>query len=203
MLDIKLDQSSVSRLKSVLAHGPQLLQPSLLDGMRRIGMGIEAHVKGKLSGQVLKARTGNLRRALFSRVQTTGRDDVVAIVGVDSTKAPHGRIHEVGGIIRPRRASNLAIPIGEAQTRGGVARFTARQLVQNPRAFGYTGAFFRKNVLFGNRNRRPVPLFVLKPQVSIKRTGYLSGSVEEKKPWALEQLGQIVAKALKRIFPNG
>jgi hypothetical protein len=203
MLDIKFDQASVNRLKAVLDKGPQLLQPSLLDGMRRIGLGIESHVKGKLRGQVLKARTGTLSRAVFSRTQATGDGDVMVVVGVDSAKAPYGRIHEVGGIIRPRRAANLAIPIGEAKTRGGVARFSARQLVQNPRAFGYTGAFFRKNVLFGNRNRVPVPLFVLKPQVAIKGTGYLSGSIEEKRPWALGELGRAIAKALKSIFPNG
>jgi len=200
MLDIKLDQSSVSRLKSVLDHGPQLLQPSLLDGMRRIGLGVQAHIKSKLGGQVLKRRTGNLSRAVFSRAQAVGDGDVVVVVGVDSTKAPHGRIHEVGGIIRPRRASKLTIPIGEAKTQGGMARFTAHQLVSNPRAFGYTGAFFRKNVLFANRNRRPVPLFVLKPQVAIKGTGYISGSIEERRPWALGELGRVVAKALKSIF---
>jgi len=199
MLDIKFDQASVNRLKAVLDNGPKLLQPSLLDGMRRIGLGIESHVKGKLRGQVFKARTGTLSRAVFSRTQATG-GDVVVVVGVDSAKAPYGRIHEVGGIIRPRRGSNLAIPIGEAKTRGGVARFSARQLMQNPRAFGYTGAFFRKNVLFGHRNRVPVPLFVLKPQVAIKGTGYLSGSIEEKRPWAIEELGRAVAKALKSIF---
>lgn len=198
-----MNDGMIRRFESAMRNAPQLLQPFVLDGMRRVGLGMEAHVKTtKLAGQGLSARTGNLRRAVFSRAEVTGAGDAFAVVGVDLAKAPYGRVHELGGTIRPKRAAMLAIPIGEARTGKGVTRFSARDLFANPGAFGYTGAFTRKNIVFGVKNRTATPLFALKPSVTIKATGYLKGSVEEKRGWAVEELGRAIAKGLKKVFPG-
>jgi hypothetical protein len=54
----------------------------------------------KLSGQVLKQRSGNLKRAMYTEVQTSA-EQVTGIVGVDST-APYGRYQELGAHIPER-----------------------------------------------------------------------------------------------------
>lgn len=204
MLELSFNSAGVRRFEAVMAQAPRLLQPFLLDGMKRVGLEMERHVKAThLSGGSLDTRTGTLRRAVFSRTEAAGEGDAVAVVGVDLGKAPYGRIQEMGGTIRPQRASRLAIPVGEARTAKGVGRFSARDLIANPGAFGYTGAFFRKNVLFGTRGQQAVPLFALKPQVTIKATGYLRNTGSEKRVWAIDELGRWIAKGLKSLFPNG
>lgn len=203
MIEVRVNDGMAKRFESAMRQAPQLLQPFLLDGMRRVGLGIEAHVKANaLAGQGLQARTGTLRRAVFSRVEATGAGDAVAIVGVDLAKAPYGRAHEMGGTIRPKRSAMLAIPLGEARTGKGVTRFSARDLMSNPGAFGYTGAFVRNNVIYGTKNRKATPLFALKPSVTVRAVGYLKGSVEEKRTWAIEELGRALTKGLKKVFPG-
>lgn len=58
---------------------------------------LQAFVKaGKLSGQALHVRTGNLRRSISFTVQETG-DDIVGQVGIfGGPTLPYGRAHEFG-----------------------------------------------------------------------------------------------------------
>jgi hypothetical protein len=203
-VQVELDATTSKRFAAVMAEAPRLLQPFLLDGMKRVGLGLEAHVKSnQLGGQILKARTGTLRRAVFSRAEAVGEGDAQAVVGVDLGKAPYGRVQEMGGTITPRGGSALAIPIGEARTAKGVGRFTARDLLQRPQSFGYTGAFIAKNVIFGRRQHDVVPLFVLKPSVTLRPTGYLTRTVAEKRGWVIEELGRAVGTGLRKLFPRG
>lgn len=150
--------------------------------MKRVGVMLERYVKTqKLSGQSLNVRTGNLRRSIFHQVGVVD-DDAFVVIGADLEKAPYARIQEMGGVIRPKRAAHLAIPIGEATTKSGVARFSARDLISQPQAYGYVGTFTRNKIIFGKLpNGRIEPLFVLKNQVTIKAVGYLSGTVKEKR----------------------
>ena len=179
---------------------PGRLKTAVTRGMRKIGVMMERYIKTqKLSGQALQARTGNLRRSIFYRVGTT-QDDAFVVVGADLEKAKYARVQELGGVIRPKRSANLAIPIGEARTRNGVARFTARDLIGNPGAFGYTGTFVRNRIIFGKKGQRIYPLFVLKPQVEIKAVGYLSGSVAEKRG---EMVDLLTAELKAEISANG
>lgn len=68
-----------------------------------------AMVKGKLSGQVLKVRTGRLRRSIHKEIENSG-SKVVATVG---TNVEYAKTHELGltipaHIVRARRAQALA-----------------------------------------------------------------------------------------------
>ncbi len=68
-----------------------------------------AMVKGKLSGEVLKVRTGRLRRSIHKEIENSG-SRVVATVG---TNVEYGKTHELGltipaHIVRARRAKALA-----------------------------------------------------------------------------------------------
>lgn len=54
----------------------------------------------KLSGQVLAQRSGNLKRAMYTEVQTSA-ERITGIVGVDNT-APYGRYQEFGASIPER-----------------------------------------------------------------------------------------------------
>ena len=200
MIEIRMDVEGTQRVTQRLQGVPKAVHVAALDGMRRVGLGLQRHLNGNiLSGQLLKVRTGNLRRATFSRVEDT-RGSVSAVLGIDSRKAPYGRIHEKGGTIRPKRARHLTIPLPAALTGVGVARFTARQVITNPGSFGYTGTFVAKNVIFGKRGSDAIePLFALKSQVTIKPVGYLAHTVDDKRRWIHAELQAAVNRGVRQL----
>lgn len=69
--------------------------------MQRLVLEIQRTVMAdKLSGQVLKNRTGNLRRATTEEVKQEG-STIKGIVGTDRT-APYGKVHELGLTVTAR-----------------------------------------------------------------------------------------------------
>lgn len=73
------------------------LPKDTLKTVTRLAIMLQRHVKEKkLSGQVLKVRTGNLRRSITYRVVQTGVDKAYGVVG---TNVNYGRIHEYGGVV--------------------------------------------------------------------------------------------------------
>jgi len=199
MLTVEL--KNFAKLALNIAKTPERLEAVLTKVMQRIAGELERVAKNKhLSGQDLDARSGNLKRAVFGRVGHMAGGYITAGVGVDLKKAIYGRVHEFGGTIRPRNAQHLTIPLDAVQTNKGVARFTARDVISSPEAFGYTGTFVRDKVIFGKQADRIVPLFVLKDQVVIKPVGFLSGTVEEVAPKAQEQISEAVSKEFQRIL---
>lgn len=79
-----------------LARFAAQLRPALTQAVTRETYALQAHVvEGKLSGQVLHVRSGNLRRSITAAVRET--DDGVA--GIVGTNADYAAIHEFGGVI--------------------------------------------------------------------------------------------------------
>jgi phage gpG-like protein len=61
----------------------------------------EARIKERLSGVVLRYRSGALRRTVSSEI-IPRRDDIEIVFRAGSEKVPYARIHEEGGVIVPR-----------------------------------------------------------------------------------------------------
>lgn len=76
--------------------------------MAKVGALLERAVKLKLSGQVLKVRTGRLRSSITHEVRDVG-GTVELVVG---TNVAYARIHEFGGVIIPKRAKYLTFVVG-------------------------------------------------------------------------------------------
>jgi len=69
----------------------------LADGMRETLIRMQSTVRtGKLSGQVLHQRTGNLSRSISYDVQTSARQFIEGQLYVGK-EAPYGAVHEYGG----------------------------------------------------------------------------------------------------------
>lgn len=198
-----------------LDQAPQVSGKALRNAFRRIGQKYETTIKGEfLSGQLLTPRTGTGRRSIFHRIETdaTGGEtgDIVAVVGADLGTARYMRLQALGGIIRPKRGQYLAIPIGEAKTGNGVPRFSARDLISDPGAYGYDSTFIAKNIIFGVKGRfrrgtvegqrvsvrqgsvgTAIPLFVLRTSVTIPARNYLIAATERLKPFVREEADKI------------
>ena len=106
----------VTGSQQLIAHlsaMPSDVHAGLVRTVTKLALQLERLVKQKLSGPVLKVRSGLLRSSIHSRVQDT-IGGVIATVG---TNVKYARIHEFGGTIhipeiRPKSARALAFEIG-------------------------------------------------------------------------------------------
>jgi HK97 gp10 family phage protein len=99
------DAALIARLNAM----PDRLRSGIVRTVTRLGFQLEARVKQKLSGEVLKVRTGTLRNSINTRVAQTA-SSVTAAVG---TNVKYARIQEFGGhtpphTILPKRGRVLA-----------------------------------------------------------------------------------------------
>jgi hypothetical protein len=197
---IGIETRGISTFLAKVAKMPGAVQNAAFKAMGVVGRELEKHVKvNHLSGQDLDVRTGNLRRAIFHEVGRTIDGDAFAKVGADIKKAPYARVHELGGIIRPKKSRHLTIPLTAAQTRKGVARFSARDVIGNPSGFGYVGTFTHNKIIFGKKSDGSIePLFKLADQVTVKAVGYLTKSAAEKRAWIESTVRQYVSDAFRK-----
>ncbi len=82
------DKETVARLDAMPRH----VHDSLVRTMTRLLLRLEAKVKMKLSGEVLKVRTGTLRRSVTSRLL----DLLSAVWGIVGTNVKYAAAHEYG-----------------------------------------------------------------------------------------------------------
>lgn len=84
-----------SELRSVVPKLSSAVDKAVL----RLALKMTALVKTKLSGQVLKVRTGTLRRSINYKISRPSSQSTEAIVG---TNVKYAAIHEYGGTIPAR-----------------------------------------------------------------------------------------------------
>lgn len=170
---------------------------ALLKSFRKIGLQLQRTIMLKTSNDVLQKRTGNLSRAIFYRLEGSGRELLVR-AGVDLMKAVYGRIHEFGGVIRPVKAKFLTIPLGPNLTANGVARVSAREFINNPESLGFVSSFVNRErtVIFGKDDRGGIEaVFALKDSVTIRPTHYISNSLRQNHSFIQDEL-KVVAKEI-------
>lgn len=206
-MEITIDTAGVDQMLSRV--GSRLTPELIVPTMRRIGLVLEGYIRrDQLSGQALQVRTGQGRRSIFHRV-VVGDHDVSVVVGADLSTARYMRVQEHGGTITPTKSRFLTIPLDAAKTGKGVARFTARELFNNPSALGFQSAFVAKGVIFGVKGRQRsvggkrrsvlglgeiVPLFALKRSITLKPVGYLAATQRTQMPWVLDQFDEGVRR---------
>lgn len=186
------------RVLADLAGQPASIAKAAVATMRRITTQLLAYlVQNKLSnaagaGNQLHRRTATLARSAFQRVEVGAGVDLVGRVGFDLAKARYARAVTMGATITPKQASYLTIPVGEALTRSGVARFGAREFIEQTRAagshggggewHGFTGSFVNKNrtAIMGIRPGGAVePVFLLRKSVTLPVRDVLGETVRE------------------------
>lgn len=108
-------------VKFMLDRG-QRIGDEIEQEMTAISIDLQSYVKAnKLSGQILKNRTGNLRRAI-DRAVLRSSSGVTATVGVSPNAAKYAGVHEYGGDINIPAVSGKLMVF----TVGGHVRFTMK-----------------------------------------------------------------------------
>ncbi|NTV02430.1 MAG: HK97 gp10 family phage protein [Chlorobiaceae bacterium] len=89
------------------AHAGPFMTTAVHKAVMRVSLKLVSRVKEKLSGEVLNVRTGRLRRSIHAEYEF-GPTQAIAVVG---TNVEYGRIHEFGGVIRPKTKKALRFQI--------------------------------------------------------------------------------------------
>jgi len=118
---------------------------------------VEYDAKMNATTGPLKRRTGTLARGIKGFSEIKNKTKVSAGLKVDLRRVPYARIHELGGIIKPKKSKYLTIPFPGVKGK-------VRQ---------YKNTFVAKGVIFQKLGKKLKALFVLKKQVTIPARPYL------------------------------
>jgi len=137
-------------------------------------------IKMKLNGPVLNVRTKALRDSM--KVIRTGAGREVG------TNVVYGPIHEYGGVIKPKKAKNLAIPVGDLE--GSPTKHSGLYLVVS-RASG----LFLANIA-GIQ-------YVLKKSVHMPKRPFMAPSLEEREPIIMRRAQEMLQRLIDKASGGG
>lgn len=179
------------KLRAAQADFPARL---LAECVRLAEVGVGA-ARRRLSGEVLRYRTGALRRSVDGHaVAYGGGVDIRLQAGGGRDGVGYARIHEEGGTIRPTRSRFLAIPLPPAKNARGVAKGPPRSFNLSfvPIHGGAAGLLVKP---MGRGKRRVfVAYFYLTRQVRIPRRPYLEPSAREVAGHVPERVGVLLRR---------
>ena len=168
-MSVRSDRS-FAHVKRVFAKAPTSTLKRMTralndDGREWEGDMIERMRSGVTSGGGLRVRSGALRRSLGYRVTSRTQGGTGGIgLRVFSAGVTYAPIQELGGVITPKRAKWLTIPLPPNMTPAGVTRLTAREVINKG---GFFATSKKGNLLIFNRAGEPQ--FVLKKKVRIPK----------------------------------
>ena len=164
-LRVDLDARRVLR---TLGAVPTFVRREITTRFRLLGRTLRDDLRA-----TIPKRSGKARRGVGVKMdRARERGDIAVLIYGTLGKAPHLKTLEQGATLKPTRATMLAVPIGRAATKHGQARFRARDLRDNPSAYGYERSFVRGDVVFGVRGRDLEPLFALRRNLVFPRRSY-------------------------------
>jgi hypothetical protein len=138
-----------------------------------------------LSGQRLNRRTGALARSITGRGELYKGQPAMRVGVFRGPALAYAGIQEYGGVIKPKKAKALAIPVGPALTPAGVPRFSgprekAGLVFVRFRGGNAIGGLFDKASLAAADGLKGALLFyLLVEKVTIRGQHYLRDGVRE------------------------
>lgn len=189
-------QVNARELKAAIAAAPEILRKAIRQRANAIRTELRRDLRAQIArGSLIEPRSGKLRRSVFGRVKMS--DEGLEIrVGAARFTAP---ILEKGATVTPKRAAHVTVPLPAALDGRGLKMFSARDVIGNPRAYGYLGTFTLDDVIFGRRGDDAVPLFALKKRIRIEPRRFIRSVWDARKDWITRQFADAVAEAVTAI----
>ncbi|MFH2012508.1 MAG: hypothetical protein ABIJ37_07420 [Pseudomonadota bacterium] len=139
------------------------LKPPLMD----FGERMRRRISRRLSGAVLKQRSGRLKGSLDVNADKNSVTISAGGRSLEGDAVRYADIHNKGGIIRPKNKKFLTVPFpgGPADTSSG----------RTPKRAGdFEDTFVAKGIIFQKIGGNDIqPLFILKKKVTMPRRSYL------------------------------
>lgn len=149
---------------------------------------------GGTSSQTLSKRSGALVNSLLSGVKVEGTT-FASLAGSISSDVPYAGIQETGGVIKPKTAKYLAIPLPAALNNAGIP------LRDGPRSWPNTFVARSKAgnlLIFQKLGTSIIPLYVLKDQVTIPPRLGLGKTLAAGLPYFVEQAMDAMVRNLQK-----
>lgn len=154
-------QQLVDRLRALGGGGLRnALRPVVLDAI----VDLEGRAKDNITARMFQ-RGGHLRRSIAASAEDVGTDVYLHLRAGGTTSqgrsVVYARIQEEGGIIRPRSAKYLRIPLKPARTRAGSDRYATPLRITGAGQFvcvrdkDTNKLFLYKLTDKGNKSRKP------------------------------------------------
>jgi hypothetical protein len=130
-------------------------------------------IKLDASGRLLNVRSGKLRADIKGKVKQSGNKTIIKI---GSRKIPYSKAQDRGALIVPKTRRFLTVPVNQSVK--GRARQYSNTVVIKSRKGNLIIAQVKK------RKKKSVikPLFILKRQVRIKKTGFITDNIRNRTP---------------------
>lgn len=111
--------------EKALEKAPRVLFVNMKETLKSTGRIFERELlKRRMSGRPgLNRRSGALARSHTSTVKGRSIKSLSMMSGIGGPAAPYAGIQEEGGTVKPTKGRMLAIPLRQAKTAAGVARF--------------------------------------------------------------------------------
>lgn len=163
-----------------LRKAQKQIGPAILQECARLAQSGLGAVRRRLTGEVLKYRSGALRRSADGEAKVISNGWQIELrAGEGPDKVKYARIHEMGGTITPKRGRFLAIPLPPVLNARGIAKSKPRDqaLTFVPIHGGAAGLLVKPS---GRGKRRAfVAHWFLAPRVTIPARPYLKPSMHE------------------------
>lgn len=91
-MDFRFEMNGDSELRLSIDRAGAQAEAVARESIGRLTLRLQRQVKQKLSGEVLKVRTGRLRRSITNRVESAGG----VVSGIVGTNVSYGKTHEFG-----------------------------------------------------------------------------------------------------------
>ncbi len=163
----KFDKAAGTGVHQAILHAVRGAQLDLANAMKR-------NIRAKF-----RQRSGDFARSIVSEpIEDRGAQ----VSGRTGSNLEYAQIQERGGEIRAKNVRNLTIPLEAFMTGRGLARGAAHSVIASPGNYGFDGTFFSHHILFGKRGEEAVPLFALKPSVTLPARPWAQPALDEIKP---------------------
>ncbi len=193
MITISFDEKMVEKVKECA----EAFSVSQNEVFRRAIIYASANIEDKLkqnvSGPILKVVTGRLRQSIGSKVEWN-KNEVKGTIGSGvrtGNRVVYADILEKGGVIKPKRAKFLTIPIGENKTKTEKIAYRARD---------FENTFIRKGIIFQNLGKGNIrPLFLLKSAVTIPDFEYMGQTASQSDKIVEEAIEQAIEQTKREL----
>lgn len=188
---VKFTLNGDRQLSAKVSHIGEKMLANGATALGKIGVRLAMYGRNHFMDNGLHARSGDLRNTMNAMpVERTAhglQGGMIAGQGL-----PYAQIQENGGVITPKNGMYLTIPLDEALTPSGVAKFSAREA----EAAGYK-TFVRGKVIFGVKDGILYPLFALVTQVILPARPYVGTVLAPNKAYIEATLKEAVDSAIK------
>lgn len=179
MIELKVSREDLDSIKSRLGKIDPRKQDSVLGrAFKQASLKVSDKLVMNVSGRILNRRTGHLAQSIGAKIEKDG-NDWVGTVGSGYgryDRLPYAEIHETGGVITPKHAKYLTIPLKAALTPTGAPKRGGARDWQNT----FVGKSKAGNlIIFQKSGRGLIPLYVLKKSVTIPARKYMSVTLQE------------------------